>query len=205
MTLSCIFQFYCIMSLVEVRFLKIGASWSHQSTILFDIVEEVDFLIIPLPTCFLSSSCSSRGCQSVIGRSRIVCESWSCGFWVVVESSWFIIEYWIVWRIVKVWARDASVAKVLFRTAPENQNRQNQTIKFGSVLFSPRNSWSCSVLGSYIWEDIQNRVRTGSNWTSSDIILCFQTEAAVCLSECHLFFLFLFGQHGNRRTTLKPW
>ena len=98
-----------------------------------------------------------------------------------------------------------SVAEVLFRTAPENQNRQNRTVKFSSVLFSPRNSWSCSVLGSYIWEDIQNRVRTGSNRTSSDIILCFQTEAAVCLSECHLFFLFLFGQHGNHRTTLKPW
>ena len=43
-----------------------------------------------------------------------------------------------------------SVAKVLFRTAPENQNRQNRTVKFGSVLFSSRNSWSCSVLGSYI-------------------------------------------------------
>lgn len=43
-----------------------------------------------------------------------------------------------------------SVAEVLFRTAPENQNRQNRTVKFGSVLFSPRNSWSCSVLGSYI-------------------------------------------------------
>ena len=98
-----------------------------------------------------------------------------------------------------------SVAEVLFRTAPENQNRQNWTVKFGSVLFSPRNSWSCSVLGSYIWEDIQNRVWTGLNRTSSDIILCFQTEAVVCLSECHLFFLFLFGQHGNRQTTLKPW
>ena len=45
---------------------------------------------------------------------------------------------------------DTSVAEVLFRTAPENQNRQNRTVKFGSVLFSPRNSWSCSVLGSYI-------------------------------------------------------
>ena len=90
-----------------------------------------------------------------------------------------------------------SVAKVLFRTAPENQNRQNRTVKFGSVLFTPRNSWSCSVLSSYIWEDIQNRVWTSSNRTSSDIILCFQTEAAVCLSECHLFFLFLFGQHGT--------
>ena len=43
-----------------------------------------------------------------------------------------------------------SVAEVLFRTAPENQNRQNRTVKFGSVLFSPRNSWSCLVLGSYI-------------------------------------------------------
>ena len=98
-----------------------------------------------------------------------------------------------------------SVAEVLFRTALENQNRQNQTVKFGSVLFSPRNSWSCLVLSSYIWEDIQNQVQTGSNRTSSDIILCFQTEAAVCLSECHLFFLFLFGQHRNRWTTLKPW
>ena len=44
----------------------------------------------------------------------------------------------------------SSVAEVLFRTSPENQNRQNRTVKFGSVLFSPRNSWSCSVLGSYI-------------------------------------------------------
>ena len=87
--------------------------------------------------------------------------------------------------------QQSSVAEVLFRTAPENQNRQNQTVKFGSVLFSPRNSWSCSVLSSYIWEDIQNQVRTSSNRTSSDIILCFQTEAAVCLSECHLFF-FIF-------------
>ena len=43
-----------------------------------------------------------------------------------------------------------SVAEVLFRTAPENQNRQNRTVKFGSVLFSPSNSWSCSVLGSDI-------------------------------------------------------
>ena len=58
-----------------------------------------------------------------------------------------------------------SVAEVLFRTAPENRNRQNRTVKFGSVLFSPNNSWSCSVLGSDIWEDIQNRVQTGSNRT----------------------------------------
>ena len=43
-----------------------------------------------------------------------------------------------------------SVTEVLFRTAPENQNRQNRTVKFGSVLFGPNNSWSCSVLGSYI-------------------------------------------------------
>jgi len=43
-----------------------------------------------------------------------------------------------------------SVAEVLFRTAPENQNRQNRTVKFGSVLFGPNNSWSCLVLGSYI-------------------------------------------------------
>ena len=63
-----------------------------------------------------------------------------------------------------------SVAEVLFRTAPENQNQQNWTVKFGSVLFGSSNSWSCSVLGSHIWEDVQNRVRTGSNRTFSDII-----------------------------------
>ena len=31
-----------------------------------------------------------------------------------------------------------SVAEVLFRTALENQNRQNRTVKFGSDLFSPK-------------------------------------------------------------------
>ena len=86
----------------------------------------------------------------------------------------------------------SSVAEVLFRTAPENQNWQNQTIKFSSVLFSLRNFWSCSVLGSYIWEDIQNRVWTSLNRTSSDIILYFQTEAVVCLSKCHLFFFYFY-------------
>ena len=34
----------------------------------------------------------------------------------------------------------SSVAEVLFRTAPENRNWQNRTIKFGSVLFSSGNS-----------------------------------------------------------------
>ena len=82
---------------------------------------------------------------------------------------------------------NTSVAKVLFRTAPENWNWQNRTVKFSSVLFSSGNSWSCSVLGSYIWEDIQNRTLTDT--ISAENMSFFTTFLAVLkVNKIHLIY-----------------
>ena len=84
-----------------------------------------------------------------------------------------------------------SVAEVLFRTAPENQNRQNRTIKFGSVLFSPRNSWSCSVLGSYIWEDIQNRFEPNFKWYN---FMFSNRGGGLFIRMSFVFFIFIWDR-----------
>ena len=97
-------------------------------------------------------------------------------------------------------SKSQTYCKVLFRTAPENQNQQNQTIKFSSVLFSSGNSWSCLVLGSHIWEHIQNRVQTSSNRTFSDIISAKNMSSIVLI---WLKFFFFFARWNDTGTMNK--